>query len=170
MQCTTGALKQRTYRGDYKQVGQEAESVVISFLKQQFQGIQFEDVRQDRCFQMLDVDLIAQLPDGRKLMLEIKSDRHLGKGNFLVEVLRKYASGGAILGWLYRSRADYVLFWASEIKRIYVCDLQKLREYVAGKRGLEIRQIQTDRETETLVFLLSEEDLKKEGVVKIYGK
>lgn len=170
MQCATSSTKQRSYTGDYKAAGKESEAKIIPFLSWFFPNAKIEDVRENREFQFCDVDFVAQMLDGRKLLVEIKSDKYLGKtGNFLVEAFRRYSSGDGILGWLYRSRADYIFFWASSIEKIYVLKMERIKAYIANKRNLKIQEVNTDNQTITHVFLLPESELIEKGIIKTWN-
>jgi hypothetical protein len=78
MAVATGAHKQRSYNGDYMDLGREAERIVMAFLQQQSWVIGIDDYRDLKAVQGADIDCAVYTLDGRAPLVEIKGDSYLG--------------------------------------------------------------------------------------------
>lgn len=176
MDVTTGGDKPRSYDGDYQAAGKVAEEVCLRFLRHSPSVLRLEDTRALRVLQEADVDCVLHLYDGRCLLAEIKSDRHLGvSGNVIFEVLRVNhtceSEKSCVLGWSARSPAQWLLYYAPSVQRIYVCRFANLRaafqEYTRTVRqGTRLNWVSTDAIKSTVNVLLPWSAC--EAVFKVY--
>lgn len=125
------------------EVSKEAEEWFVRFaLRWKAKGIirDFMDVRKNAHYQDMDVDFICILPDGTKRTYEVKGD-FTKTGNLFAEYAvptyvvdendrRKIITRHAKLGWLYRSRADYIFYYYSAFQKIYMFDLPYFAAWV----------------------------------------
>ncbi|MBN1287861.1 MAG: hypothetical protein JXB47_20855 [Anaerolineae bacterium] len=129
---TTGAHKAPSYSGDYMAAGRQAEEIVIAWLHDRPQVLGVDDFRALRVVQEYDVDVGIKTADGRTLLAEIKSDRHLGKtGNVLFELLRInhtcHTDHAGALGWSLRSPATWLLYYAPAAGQVWQCRFDSFR-------------------------------------------
>ncbi len=153
--ATPGANRQRSYSGDYMKVGKEAEQIVLNWLKERPWVLGVEDFRQLRQVHEADIDFGVKLVDGRVTLAEVKSDWHLGKsGNVLFEILRInhtcQPDKACVLGWSARSPAVWFLYYAPQVKSIYQCRADELRQafqaYTREARG-DTRRVWVDTDS-----------------------
>lgn len=167
-QTTTGADKARSYSGDYMAAGKKAEEIVMRYLQTNPYIIGINDFRQLRAIQEADVDIAIKTIDGRVTLAEIKSDWHLGvSGNVLFEVLRINHTAppdrSGTLGWSCRTPANYILYYAPQVHKIYkfkTCDLRAAfqRYTEEARKGTDIRKwvsvVKTDEIKTTINVLI----------------
>jgi hypothetical protein len=165
----TSQFKARSYEGDYMEAGKEAERIVIAWLKTRPKVIEVIDVRENPEFQHLDVDIMVRLLNGHTRLAEIKHDHYLGKsGNFLFELTRINHTAptqkAVTLGWTGRSPADWLFYYAPQMKQVYWCELEKFRaafqKYTSETRqAMQLERldlVMTDRIKSTLNVLVPE--------------
>jgi hypothetical protein len=172
----TGATKERSYAGDYMTEGKRAEEVCMAFLRQRPEVLGLEDTRDLRVLQEADVDCAVHLLNGQVHLAEIKSDRHLGvSGNVLFEVLRVNhtcrPASSCTLGWAARSPAQWLVYYAPSVSRIYMGRFEDLRQcFQAYTREARDRTrliwVSTDALKSTLSVLLPWESCK--SVFSVY--
>lgn len=124
-------------------VSKEAEEWFIRFArrwKEQNIISDFYDVREDAHYQNADIDFICVMPDGRRHTYEVKGD-FKNTGNLFAEYAvpsyvidandrLKINDRHAKLGWLYRSKAEYVFYYYSQRKAIYLFELSYFAAWV----------------------------------------
>ena len=172
----TGADKERSYNGDYMEDGRIAEQIVMTWLRRNSSVIGVDDWRELQVVREADVDCAVKLRDGRVRLAEIKSDKHLGvSGNVLFEVLRInhtcMSEKACVLGWSARSPATYFLYYAPEVKAIYVCRPDDLRSAFQNytknaRKKTALCWVDTDRIKSTLNVLIPWEQCKQ--VFQVY--
>ncbi len=173
----TGNKKQRSYRGDYMDIGKCGEKVVMEWLKARPNVLGIEDFRQIRQVHEADIDVGVRLYTGQVCLAEIKTDTHLGKSpNVLVEVLRinhyaKHQYAG-YLGWAFRSPAQWLLFYAPNRKEgptIYKATFESYRLVIqkfTKDNDVEFTTVRTDSSKTTYNILIPYEEYF-EGVFDI---
>lgn len=152
------------YDGDYMEAGRAGEEVVMRWLRGLASVDEVTDLRHFTAARYADVDVQIRMRDGRIVLSEIKSDRHLGvSDNILFEVLRinhtaptNYACG---LGWAARSPASSILYYAPAVSKIYHISTANLRlafqRYTKECRGQSrISWVDTDATKSTLNVLI----------------
>lgn len=162
----------RSYNGHYMAAGRNAETIVLSWLKEMPGVIGIEDLRNLRQMREADVDCSLTLYDGRVALAEIKSDWHLGvSGNVIFEVLRINhtcrTDRSCVLGWSARSPAQYVLFYAPQINSIYKISFDDYRagmQVVTQKNNPVVKVVRTDKIKTTINLMIPESSIK--GITK----
>lgn len=156
--------KTRSYNGDYMRIGKLAESVIWDWLSDHPQVIGLDDLTGLRPLQNVEADFTVATEDGRRSLVEIKHDEHLGKsGNIVVEVLRinhkapEQAAG--VLGWSLRTQASWVLYYSPHLAYVYQFHASDLRvgfqRYTdEARNAAQFIWINTDRIKSTLNVLV----------------
>lgn len=167
---TTSSTKERSYNGDYMAEGKRAEEICLAFLRRRPEVMGLEDTRDLRVLREADVDCVIYLRNGTVPLAEIKSDRHLGiSGNVLFEVLRINHTcrpeRACVLGWAARSPAQWLIYYAPSVKRIYMCRFEDLRrcfqEYTReSRRQTRVDWVNTDTIKSTVNILIPWEKCK----------
>lgn len=142
------ANQERSYRGRYMQAGEEAEEIVFQWLLKQPYVVELKDLRGSKPVQDTDIDAAIFLRDGRTVLAEIKSDRHLGvSDNILFEVLRIQHTAEpvrcAVLGWSVRSPAQWLIYYAPSVNKIYQVSFEDLRKVFQAYTRAERDKVKT---------------------------
>lgn len=105
------------------------EEVVYNFLLRNSQTSNVLDVRDDKVFQKLDVDFIQELISGGTRMIEVKTDTqaHYTKNLAYEHTSNKYYN---TIGCFEKTKADYIFYYLTETKEVYILDTLRLRQYV----------------------------------------
>lgn len=105
------------------------EEVVYNFLVKDSRTSKVIDVREDKIFQKLDVDFIQELTNGISRMIEVKTDTqaHYTKNLAYEHTSNKYYN---TIGCFEKTKADYIFYYLTETKEVYILDTLKLRQYV----------------------------------------
>lgn len=124
--------RQRSYNGEYMDVGRQAEEIVLSFLRARESVQCVDDFRDVESYQQREIDCVIYWKKGGKNHAEIKSDYHLGKsGNVLFEILRINHTAPtpacSTLGWSIRSEATLLFYYAPQESAIYRCTMDDFR-------------------------------------------
>ena len=170
------ASKERSYNGDYMQVGKRAEEIVLAFLKSRPDVLGVNDFRELRAVQEADIDFAIKTVDGRVTLAEVKSDRHLGiSDNVLFEVLRInhtcITDKSCILGWSARTPAQYILYFSPQFNRLYQFRTEQLRKAFQKyshdmRKKIRIDVVPTDQIKTTINVLIPKKYWKH--IVRIY--
>lgn len=162
-----GAERTRSYNGGYMKAGRKGEEVVMSWLKSRAEVIGIEDLTRLRQMREADVDCSLSLYDGTVALAEIKSDRHLGKsGKVLFEIARVNHTSihekAATLGWSARSPAQWLLFYAPSVDRIYRWRMDDYRRGFQNytrefRSATHLNYVETDNIKSTINILIPEE-------------
>ena len=163
----TGTAKMRSYSGDYMELGQAGEKVVVDFLTQQPGVERVEDLRELKHWQQKSVDFRCWMTDGSCRLVEAKSDTYLGNtGNLLFEILRIYHTSepdiSCVVGWSVHTDAHYIVYYGPSCNLLVVCRARELKrafqKYTANAReDTRVKWIPTDRIKSTLIVLLPEQ-------------
>jgi ribosomal protein L19 len=162
--ATPSASKERSYNGEYMQVGKQAEEIVLSFLKSRPDVLGVNDFRDLRAVQEADIDFAIKTRDGRVTLAEVKSDRHVGMtGNILFEVLRInhtcISEKSCVLGWSARTPAQFILYYSPQLKRLYQFRSEQLRKAFQqysrdNRKKMRIDVVPTDKIKTTINVLI----------------
>lgn len=174
--CQTGALKPRSYSGDYMEAGLRGQNIVIDLLRKQPEILGVLDWSDLETVQPADIDCAIRTKSGHVILAEIKSDSYLGKtGNVLFEVLRinhtcdpEFSMG---LGWAARTPAKYIFYYAPSVNKVYKFTTIGLRRsmqrYTREKRkGIRLDIVETDSIKTTINILIPIEYCK--GAYEVY--
>jgi hypothetical protein len=69
----------------------------------------------------------------KRLLVEVKYDTY-DTGNLVLETKLVYTSGQVVPGWLYRTKADYVLYILSAFQEAYLLPVDEVRLMVQESR------------------------------------
>ena len=109
--------------------GELGEEVVYNFLSRNPNTSKVLDVRGDKVFQKLDVDFIQELISGGFRMIEVKTDTqaHYTRNLAYEHTSNKYYN---TIGCFEKTKADYIFYYLTETKEVYILDTLRLRQYV----------------------------------------
>jgi len=156
----------RSYSDDsaYMQAGLMAERIAMAWLRSRPEVHAVCDMRLNEQFQKRGVDFEVVFKNGDVEGVDVKHDTHLGKSDrVLFEVLRvnhlSPSMRAGVLGWGFRSDANYFVFWAPAVTKLYICNVDKMREcvqkFAKEQQGkVTVRWIATDELKSTLVMLI----------------
>ena len=175
---TTGGDKARSYSGDYMTAGNNAEEIVIRYLKGEPTVERVVDCRDDPERQNQEIDFEVFLKNGKKIFVEVKSDAYLGKsGNILFEFARinhtvSDLSFCAVRGWSIRSRATHFIYYAPAVESLYIIKTPNLRtamqEYTKqARKNTHFDYVSTDEIKSTLNILIPISFVKEIKIVKL---
>jgi hypothetical protein len=71
--------------------------------------------------------------DNKRHLIEVKYDTY-DTGNLVLETKLVYTSGQVVPGWLYRTKADYVLYILSAFQEAYLLPVDEVRLMVQESR------------------------------------
>lgn len=114
--------------------GSIGEEVALNLLKNDSNTLSVIDVREEKLFQKLDVDFIQELIGGGFRMIEVKTDTqaHYTKNLAYEHTSNKYYN---TIGCFEKTKADYILYYLTETKEMYVIHTNSLRSYVHGNKN-----------------------------------
>lgn len=114
--------------------GNIGEDVVYKFLLNDSNTSNLIDVRDDKVFQKLDVDFIQELKTGGCRMIEVKTDTqaHYTKNLAYEHTSNKYYN---TIGCFEKTKADYIFYYLTETKEVYIIDTLRLRQHVRVHRN-----------------------------------
>lgn len=118
----------KKFANDLK-VGEIGEQVVVNYLQKEEHVIQIIDVRDDKKFQVDDIDYLVYTDNFIIFPIEVKTDTMAHRtGNIAYEVYsnKHYRTKGC----LEKTKAKFVYYYLTETKTLYNINVQKLREYV----------------------------------------
>ena len=119
--------------------GSIGEDVIFNFLKSNTNTKSVIDVRHDTLFQELDVDFIQETHDNQIRKLEVKTDTMAhNTGNLAYEhTSNKHYN---TIGCFEKTRADYIFYYLTVTKELYILHTNSLREYVKSNRN-KLREV-----------------------------
>lgn len=114
--------------------GSIGEEVALNLLKNDSNTLSVIDVREEKLFQKLDVDFIQELIGGGFRMIEVKTDTqaHYTKNLAYEHTSNKYYN---TIGCFEKTKADYILYYLTETKEMYVIHTNSLRCYIHGNKN-----------------------------------
>jgi len=164
--------KEKNYNGEMMAVGKENEEIILNWLRNKYSK-EVLDFREFRLAQRIDVDFGIETIDGKIVLAEIKSDRHISEsGNLLFECNRinHFAENKWFyLGWGWRSPAQNLIIRNPNSGWTFIFDFYKLRKFVGryisevGK-NIEINITETDDQKTTFNYLIPFECIKKKNL------
>lgn len=113
----------------------------------------------------LHADFIVHGPD--RVLVEVKYDTHK-TGNLALETALHYTSGRIVPGWLYRSKADIVLYILAQFQEAYVIDLAHLRWYIT-QQSLPLKHTELAGQYKAYFYLLHRDLAVQQYPVITYG-
>jgi len=126
-----------SYDGNLMALGLEGEACAAHFLALAAAAgrdiVEFQDMRPHKQYFMYDVDFTCMLPSGCPILVEVKTDKHLGvTDNVLLEWSRFRALAAPrdalYTGWCFRSVADVLMYYAISVHKFYFARLPLLAE------------------------------------------
>lgn len=147
-----------------RDAGEAAEEIVMDFFRAWQQIRQpVDDLRHDHDWQDKEVDFRLHLHSGNTLLVEVKSDKHIGKSrNALFELCRIHHASEATcayLGWSVFSESDRVVVWCPDTSELYIFWTADLRRAMQGythekRKNSRIEYIASDNTRSTINILI----------------
>lgn len=107
--------------------GARGEEKIIRYLQAKPETINILDVRNDRNFQMDDVDLIVDNKHRKGIKIEIKTDSYYPR-NFFYEYISNQEKN--VMGCMEKTKADYIFYYYENYNTLYIIDTKELRAWV----------------------------------------
>lgn len=132
------------------EVAKTAEEEVLSVLSQLAPEIEFIDVSDNRDY-FYKGDILAKLPDGNTVMIEVKRDTCIGKtGNVLCQDEKKYWDKDFWQKGTMHSDYEIYCVVSPQLRRIYVIDFKIL---FAHYKDVKYRVFEND-EGKEIIYLV----------------
>lgn len=140
--------------------GNIGEEIISSFLKRNTLTKIVLDVRNDKLFQELDIDFIQETLQGEIRKIEVKTDMMAHKtGNLAYEhTSNKYYN---TIGCFEKTRADYIFYYLTETKELYILHTESLRSYISNNKN-RLREVNMG--DNALGYLVKLEELIKNNI------
>ena len=114
-------------------------------------------------FQDKDIDIVIdsksrplQLHYDVRTTYEIKTDLRLNEtNNLFIETETKRDNGYSTNGWLYKSQADYLLYYSPQRNEYYYMNLSVLREYVKNNKIRYVESYNSEEQAYNCGYLLN---------------
>lgn len=147
-------------------IGQVAEAIVIEFLKSLSHVVPpIDDLRDIEEWQKKEVDFRVTLKSGEVKLIEVKSDKHIGKsGRALFEVCRIHhvtdnPKHAVYPGWSTFSESDTIFVWCPTTLELFVFFTSDLRRAVQGytqeaRKSTRIDYVYSDSTRSTINILV----------------
>lgn len=135
--------------------GNIGEEIIFEFLKANIATRTILDVRHDKFFQDIDIDFIQETLQSEIRKIEVKTDTLAHKtGNLAYEhTSNKYYN---TIGCFEKTRADYIFYYLTETKELYILHTESLRNYVSLNKN-KLREVSMG--DNALGYLVKLEDL-----------
>lgn len=135
--------------------GNIGEEIIFEFLKGNIATRTILDVRHDKFFQDVDIDFIQETLQSEIRKIEVKTDTLAHKtGNLAYEhTSNKYYN---TIGCFEKTRADYIFYYLTETKELYILHTESLRNYVSLNKN-KLREVSMG--DSALGYLVKLEDL-----------
>lgn len=135
-------MKIHNFEKSMKQ-GKAGEETIVRYI-QSIEGVRrLYDVRENKAYQMIDIDFILETRGGKQQTLEVKADSYT-TGNIFYETLSNVEHN--IPGCMYKTRAEYLYYYFTVTGELYILDMVEYRKWVES----EIRNPQTKLERKKL--------------------
>jgi hypothetical protein len=121
----------RNYIMDSFKVGKSAETIVSNWMVSL--GWEIVDVRQDKVYQIKDIDYLVPTTDGGQAGVDIKSDRCFDTGNYFIETFSNIEKNK--IGWGFGSEADYIMIYYPTSAELHIIDLHALKPWLVANAG-----------------------------------
>mgnify|MGYP006966726765 FL=1 len=151
-------------------VAKAGERIVINAVKTELpacnkwgQPCILHDVSEIKMFQDKDIDIVIdsksrplQLHYDVRTTYEIKTDLRLNEtNNLFIETETKRDNGYSTNGWLYKSQADYLLYYSPQRNEYYYMNLSVLREYVKNNKIRYVESYNSEEQAYNCGYLLN---------------
>lgn len=118
-----------------------------------WKNVRIVDVSDDPAWRKLGIDRVLELPDGRKVPVEYKTDFTAHRtGNLVFETVSVDTTGAP--GWGLSSKAEYLVYLLAETKTVYLIRLPELRRWMLA-RAPKFREVTADNGAYRTLSLLA---------------
>lgn len=142
--------------------GKHGEDIILKNIPQIIVGIkEIIDVREEKLFQLLDVDFIFVTNKGKSILIEVKTDSLADKtGNIAYEYVsnKKFNT----IGCFEKTKSDLILYYLENTNEMHIIKTKDLQEHIRrNKNKMCIRPMGDS----ALGYLIKIETLIKENVI-----
>jgi hypothetical protein len=164
------ATRRKTYTGDLKTVGKQAESIVLKWLKANPTVLGVTDLSDIEQVQRTDADFLIKFREGGHALAEVKYDRHIHwEGNLVFELARIYhearPENAFRSGWSASTVAQWLIVYSPQESALYIFPIDRLRSAVQRYTQKKRKQttmlwIPTDQTKSTIILLIPLSELR----------
>lgn len=125
-------VKVHNFRESLK-VGEVGEERILDYLQKSATVDKILDVRDNKMYQNIDVDLVVKMKTGDELKIEIKTDTYRS-GNIYYETMSAVETGS--IGGFEKTEADYLFYYFINLSTLYILDMNEYREWFRSKKEM----------------------------------
>ena len=107
-------------------VGEMGEEMILDYLQKSPSISKIIDVRSEKLYQKMDVDLVVVTEEGQELKLEIKTDSYKS-GNIFYEWTSAVETGS--IGCMEKTQADYLFYYFINLQTMYIFEMDRYRDW-----------------------------------------
>jgi hypothetical protein len=163
---------EKTYNGELMEKGSKNEEIILKWLKSLKENKKVIDLRNDVEMMKQDIDFKVIKKNGKELMIEVKSDKHIAEDkNLLFENQRINCFVDECWnyqGWGWRSNADRFIIRNPDSQEAFIFKVLELRRFIAkyitqeGKDFIRCMSIvETDSQKTTFNYLINFKEIPK---------
>lgn len=116
---------------DFKQslvLGEQGEGIILDWFKNRNKTSEVLDVRGNPKYRADDIDFIIKDKNGSSRSIEVKTDSYKS-GNFFYETVSAVETQS--LGCMYKSKADYLVYYFINENKFYVIDFEEFNNWMS---------------------------------------
>ena len=107
-------------------LGEMGEEIILDYLQKSPTIQRIIDVRDEKLYQKMDVDLVVVTKDEQELKVEIKTDSYKS-GNIFYEWTSAVET--ASVGCMEKTQADYLFYYFINLQTMYIFDMAAYRDW-----------------------------------------
>ena len=107
-------------------VGEMGEEMILDYLQKSPSISKIIDVRSEKLYQKMDVDLVVVTEEGQELKLETKTDSYKS-GNIFYEWTSAVETGS--IGCMEKTQADYLFYYFINLQTMYIFEMDRYRDW-----------------------------------------
>ena len=112
-------------------IGELGEVKILDYLQRSAAVENIIDVRDNKMYRDIDVDLLVQMATGMELKLEIKTDTYRS-GNMYYETVSAEETGS--IGGFEKTQADYMFYYFINLQTLYILEMNEYRNWFGSKK------------------------------------
>lgn len=114
-------------------MGEIGEVQILDYLEKSPTISRIIDVRKEKLYQKIDVDLVVVMNTGEELKLEIKTDSYKS-GNLFYEWTSAVETGS--VGCMEKTQADYLFYYFINLQTMYIFEMDRYREWFNENKSM----------------------------------
>jgi hypothetical protein len=110
------------------QIGRDGKELVFKLLEKLSITAKIEDVREKKQYQQSGIDFLWWTKDNKSpLQIEVKAEKN-SSSNLFIETISN--CNGRSPGWIYQTRADYIIYLSLDNQKAYIFRPEKMRKLI----------------------------------------